>query len=244
MNNNNDEDIITIDIMQMLNALWKRLWLIVTSAVVGGILFLGYTFIFITPLYQSSAMLYVNNSSLDVGSTKIDLSDLTAAKGLVDTYAVILNSRETLEMVIANTGVDYTYEELREMIATNTVNETEVFEVTVTSKDPVEAEKIANGIVEILPKRIDTILDGSTVEIVDHAVVPEERVSPNYRKNTLIGVLIGAVICCVIIIVKELLDTGVHSEDYLIKSYPDIPLLSVVPLVADSKAKDKKAGYY
>lgn len=242
--NYNEEEYVTIDIMQMLNALWKRLWIIAISAVAGGILVLGYTFFFVTPLYQSSAMLYVNNSSLDVGSTKIDLSDLTAAKGLVDTYAVILNSRGTLEQVIARTGVDYTYEQLKSMISTQTVNETEVFEVTVTSEDPVEAELIANCIVEVLPKRIDTILDGSAVKIVDYAIVPEARVSPSYKKNTLLGVFIGAVICCIIIIIREMLDTTVHSEDYLLKQYPNVPLLAVVPVVTESGTKNKKLNYY
>ncbi len=232
MDNNTKQDDF-IDIMQMLNALWKKLWVIVLSTVVCGVLVLLFTFFFVTPLYQSSAMLYVNNSSLDVGSTKIDLSDLNASKGLVDTYAVILNSRGTLEQVIEITGVDYSYETLKGMISTQTVNDTEVFQVTVTSSDPNEAELIANTIVNVLPKRIDSIMEGSTVKIVDYAIVPQSRVSPNYQSNTLKGALIGALICCVLIVIKELLDTTIHDEDYLLKQYPNIPLLSVVPIVSE-----------
>lgn len=231
--NDNTKQEDYIDIMQMLNALWKKLWIIVLSTVVGGAVFLSFTIFFITPLYESSAMLYVNNSSLDVGSTKIDLSDLNASKGLVDTYSVILNSRGTLEQVIELTGVDYSYETLKGMISTQTVNETEVFQVTVTSTDPNEAELIANTIVKVLPKRIDTIMDGSAVKIVDYAIVPETRVSPSYQSNALKGALLGAVICCAVIVIKELLDTTIHDEDYLLNHYPNVPLLTVVPIVRE-----------
>ena len=53
-------------------------------------------------MYTASALMYVNNNSLSVGSTKVSLSysDLTAAKSLVDTYVVILNARTTLNEVI------------------------------------------------------------------------------------------------------------------------------------------------
>ena len=45
-------------------------------------------------------MMYVNNSSINVGSTQVDLSDLSAAQSLVETYIVILKTRGTLEQVI------------------------------------------------------------------------------------------------------------------------------------------------
>jgi capsular polysaccharide biosynthesis protein len=219
----------TIDLLQLLNALWKRLWIIVTLAIAGGFIALLGTYFFVTPTYTSTAMLYVNNSSVSVGSTKIDLSDLTASQGLVDTYMVILNSRTTLEQIIERSGVDYTYTQLGNMISTSTVDDTEVFSVSVTSTDAEEAALIANTIVEVLPERIKDILDGSAVKTVDSAIVPTTKTSPSYSKNTLIGMMLVAVICCAVIIIRDMLDTTIHSEDYLLKTYTDIPLLTIVP---------------
>ncbi len=247
MNNNVstvDESESVIDLVQMLNALWKRLWIIVIVTVVGGALAFLLTFFFIEPKYQSSAMMYVNNSDLNVGSTSINLSDLTAAQGLISTYSVILNSRGTLELVIAQSGVDYSYEELKKMITCVAVNDTEVFEITVTSTDPEEAELIANTIVRVLPNRIDAIIKGSAVEIVDYAIVPQNSVSPSYKKNTLIGCLLAAVLCCAVIIVRELLDTVIHSEDYLLKTYPEVPLLAVVAAFGEDDKSGKRGYYY
>jgi capsular polysaccharide biosynthesis protein len=220
----------------MFNALWKKLWIIVAFAIAGGIIALLGTYFFVTPLYTSTALMYVNNSEVNIGSTKIDLSDLTASQNLVNTYEVILQSRTTLETVIEQSGVDYSYKQLEGMITTSTVNDTEVFSVSVTSSDPQEAELIANTIVKVLPKRIDEIVEGSAVKIVDYAIVPDSRTSPDYSKNTLIGMLLFAVVCCAVIIIREVLDTTIHSEDYLIKQYADIPVLSIVPdILADGE---------
>ena len=103
------------------------------------------------------------------------MSDLNAAQSLVDTYAVILKSRGTLEEVIDKAQLPYTYEELSKMVETGAVDNTEIFSITVTSDDPQEATKIANTIVEVLPDRITEIMDGSDVRTVDFAVVPSKK---------------------------------------------------------------------
>ena len=230
-----------IDLLKLFKALWKKIWVIILAAVIGGGVMLAYTKIMITPLYKSSAMMYVNNSDLSVGNTKISLSDLNAAQSLVDTYAVILKTRGTLEEVIEQAKLPYTYEQLNDMVTVGAVNETEIFSITVTSADPEEATKIANTIVEVLPERIADIMDGSDVRTVDFAVVPSVKASPNTTKNMMLGIIAGIVLACAVIVIIELMDTKIHSEDYLLTQYPDIPLLAVIP---DMDKKTGKRNYY
>ena len=90
-NPNNNE--MVIDLVQLAKALWHRAWAIVLAMVIFGGAAFGYARFLITPLYQASAMMYVNNSSINVGSTQVDLNDLTAAQSLVETYIVILKTR-------------------------------------------------------------------------------------------------------------------------------------------------------
>ena len=230
-----------IDLLNLLRALWKKIWVIALAAIIGGGAMFAYTKLLVTPLYKSSAMMYVNNSDFSVGSTKVSLSDLNAAQSLVDTYAVILKSRGTLEKVIDEAQLPYTYEELNKMVETGAVNNTEIFSITVTSADPEEATKIANTIVDVLPDRISEIMDGSDVRTVDFAVVPSVKSSPSTTKNMMLGIIAGFVLACAVIIVIELMDTKIHSEDYLLTEYPDIPLLAVIP---DMNKKPGKHSYY
>ena len=230
-----------IDLLKLFKALWKKIWVIALAAIIGGGAMFAYTKLLVTPLYKSSAMMYVNNSDFSVGSTKVSLSDLNAAQSLVDTYAVILKSRGTLEKVIDEAQLPYTYEELNEMVETGAVDNTEIFSITATSADPEEATKIANTIVDVLPDRISEIMDGSDVRTVDFAVVPSVKSSPSTTKNMMIGIIAGFVLACAVIIVIELMDTKIHSEDYLLTEYPDIPLLAVIP---DMNKKPGKHNYY
>ena len=231
-----------IDLRELFSVLIHRIWLIAAGAVAGGIIALAITVFMIVPQYQSSALMYVNNSGISLGSTSFSISsaDLTAAQKLVNTYVVILKSRTALNEVIEKAELDYSYEKLRSMISASAVNSTEVFEIVVTSPSPTEAEKIANTIATVLPDKISDIVSGSDVRIVDYAVVPSHRHSPSYTRNTAIGIILGIVIVAAILVLAYLFDEVIHSEDYLTQTYPDIPLLTVIP---DMTGARQRSGY-
>ncbi len=232
MNNNtvtkNDE--VEIDLLAILKVLWSNAWIIVVSMIVLGAILFSYAMFFITPTYKASAKMYVNNSDISVGGTSFSISssELTAAKSLLEVYVIILKTRITLERVIDEAGLEYTYEELNKMVSANSVNSTEVFEISVVSTSPSEAELIVDKIVDILPDRISEVVEGSRVRLVDHAVIPTEKESPSCTKYAVIGILIGALVSCAAIIISHMLDDTVSGEEYLTQKY-DIPVLVVVP---------------
>ncbi|MBQ3275483.1 MAG: hypothetical protein IJH47_00300 [Oscillospiraceae bacterium] len=242
---NNDE--IEIDLLKLFKALWRRALVIILVAVVFASAVFAYTLFFISPAYDATASIYVNNSSFSFGSTSfsISASELNASNSLVNTYIYILKSRTTLEDVIAKGNLPYTFEQLSKMITTKTVTGTAAFDITVRSSSPTEAEFIANIIAQILPDRIAEIVDGSSVRIVDYAIVPAHRAAPSYTKNTIIGFLIGAVLAAAIVIIRFLIDEQndvvIHSADELRTLYPDIKVLAMIP---DMRLSEKKGYYY
>ena len=238
------DNIDTIDLMEVIGLLIRRLWLIALSALLFGAAAFGYTFFLIEPEYQASTLLYVNNSDISVGSTSFSItaSDLNAAQRLVSTYVVILKSRTVLNEVIEKADVDYTYTQLNNMITAGAVNSTEVLRIVVTCTSPTDAERIANTIADVLPERIPEIVNGSDVRIVDYAVIPSVRSSPSYTKNTAIGIVIGVLVSVIGVLLTYLLDENIHSEDYLTQNYPDIPLLAVIPDMGSTK-QSGRYGY-
>lgn len=237
------KDEVEIDLLQMLKALWHRAWIVVIAAVLCAGMGFSYAAFIKIPMYESEALLYVNNSSISVGSTSFSISpsELTAAQNLVDTYIVILKTRSVLNEVIDKAGLSYSYEQLKSMITAAPVNHTEVFSIKITSPDPHEAERIANTIAEILPDKIADIVDGSSVRIVDYAIVPSFRSSPSVTRYTALGLLFGVVVSCFAIVIFELSDTTIRSEEYLMQNY-DFPVLAVIPELAAHKGG--KYGYY
>lgn len=236
---NNEE--IEIDLVQVFRTLWKHAALILFVGIVFASLLFFYARVFVSPKYEANALFYVNNSTLSLSSAvRISTGELSAASDLVDTYVAILQSRANMEQVIEESGVNYTYEQLRGMVSAKAVNSTGLFRVSVTSKNPEEARALANVIAVILPEKISDIVTNSSVEVVDYAVTPHTRVSPSYIRYAAIGLLLGIVASSAVVLLSAYLDDVIHDEDYLLQNF-DAPVLATIPdLLAKSP---KKYGY-
>lgn len=228
----------TIDLVHILSVLWKKIWVIIICGLIGGVIGFSYSAFAIAPTYSSEIMLYVNNSSLSVGgaSFSISSSEITAAQSLVKTYSVLLENRTTLEAVIEKSGVDYTWQELDQMISAASVRETEVLRVRVTCEDPYDAAKIANCIAEVLPMRISEIIEGSSMEVVDSAVVNLNKVAPSITKYTAMGGMVGLIASLIILIIMAVADDAIHDEEYILQTY-DFPILAKIPDLNQSDSK-------
>ena len=232
-------DAAEVDLQRLFTALLHKSWLIILVAILCAVLTFVGTFYFVTPVYKSSALFYVNNGSMDIAGISVSSSDLISSRYLVDSYIVVLETRDTLERVMDYAGVDYSYETMKGMITAEAVNGTEIFQVVVTSPDPVEAEAIANAIEQILPTRLEDIITNSTAKVVDSAIVPSSPSSPSYTKNTLMGFLIGFVLCAAAILLHELFDVTIRTEEDVQRCCPHPVLASVPDMTAQSKG-----GYY
>ncbi len=239
----NTEESEEIDLLHIASLLWRKCWIIVLAGILVGAVGFSIAAFFITPQYSSSIMVYVNTSSISLGSASISISqaEISAAQSLVKTYIVILMNRKTMSEVIEKADLDLTYEELIKMIDAGAVDNTEVFSVTVTTDDPYLSQKIAKTISEVLPERVKDIIDGTSMKIVDDAVVNLKKVSPSITKYTAIGLVIGVVLACAVIIVSDMLDDVIRDDSYILQNY-DIPILAKVPELLDEESS--RYGYY
>ncbi len=235
------DDIFEMDLKRIWQAIWRRFWFVAVASVLGAAIALAYTVYLVTPMYKSSTMFYVNNSALSIGDSAVDITtgDISASKSLVETYIVILNSRSCLNDVIDYADLDYTTDELKDKISAEAVNETEVFQVVITGPDPAEAEKIANAIAYILPNKISDIVEGTSAKVVDYAIIANTPSSPNKITNTLAGFLVGFALSVGFIVLLELFDNTIRSEDN-VTQLTSHPILAAVP----DMALHSKGGYY
>ena len=232
---------VEIEFRQLAAVVWKRKWLVILVSLLSAVVAFFGTHFLITPKYESSAMFYVNNSTFSVGdAVSISSGDISASKSLVESYIVILHTRETLEEVISRSGVEVSYEDLDEMVTAASVNSTEIFRIVVTTTDPREAELLADAIAEVLPERIGRIIDGSSAKIVDAAVLPSEPCAPRKLQNTAIGLLLGAGIIISLIVLRELFNNSIRSEED-IAAVCKYPILASVP---DMSAPERGSKQY
>ena len=226
-----------MDIREIGKALLKRLWIIALCAVIVGTSVFIYTKNFVAPMYQSYITVYVNNSS-STDNSYISSGDLAVALRLVSTYVNIITSDSVLSKVIDEAGLNITEAQVRGMITAEVIGETEMFKVSVTSPNPQMSKDIANTIAKVAPAEIAAIIEGSSAKIIDYARLPQNRCSPNYTTNTVIGFLVGALLAIAAIVIQNMLDTRLTKEEDLM-NISSVPVLGRIP---DMTALNKTAG--
>ncbi len=235
---------IEVDLLALLRLLWRNLWLMLFLGVLFGVSFLAYTYFCVTPQYTASTTIYINNSIMTDTVTTISASDLSASAQLATTYKAVITSDRVLDQVIEKEELNMTASQLAGKITTVSVDNTEILRISVKDSDPKRAARIANTVAEIAPDEISDIIDGSSVKIVDEAKIPTARTSPNYRKNVFLGALIGVLLGMMLIIIRQVTDVTVHSEDDLEDAMDEfgIPLIGIIPDF-DSASRMKNYGY-
>ena len=236
------KDYYVVDLAHIVKVVWQNIWAVVIVSLITATLGLTLAAFAIKPTYSASIMLYVNNSSFSVGDLgfSISSSELTAAQSLAKTYTVLLKNRTTLERLIDETKVDYSWEDIYDMIDSGPVNETEVMQVTVTCHDPYVATRIANGIAVVLPQRVTEVIEGASMEVVDSAIVDTEKVAPSITLYTVVGFAVGLLLSVAVLIIIALMDTTIHDEEYVIRTF-GYPILAQVPNLNDGSSK--RYGY-
>ena len=234
------QDFTEIDLKRLILALFHKAWLLVLCALVAGALAYIYTANFITPLYRASVSIYVNNANPQmVNSSYISGSDLATAQRLVNTYVNIIRSDTVLEKVAQQSGLNITTNQIRGMMTAESVENTEIFNINISSADPELAAHLANTIAEVAPDEISNFLEGSSTKIIDYAKVPEYRYYPSYRQNTFLGQCIGGAIGVGYVVLRTILDVRIKGEEDLERLF-DLPVLGAIPDFADNR----KGGYY
>lgn len=219
-------------ISEIFSILIKRLWIIALCIILGTVGTFVISKFIIDEKYTSSVSMYVapNNDNADIYAS---LNNLNYAKQVVNTYIEILKTNTFLQSVSHKSGLEYSVKDLKKMVVMNAVNNTEIFQIRVTSTDPKDSLLIANTIAKLAPQKIIEIKNADDVKVVDPAILPTEPSSPNIIMNTVIGFTLGLVMGVMIVFVLEIFDKRVKGEDDLLKRY-NVPILGMVPMIEEN----------
>lgn len=221
------ENGIEIDLKEFFRVLLKKSWIIILCAALMGTSVLVYTMNFVSPQYQASTSIYINNNS-GSASNSVSSGDLAVALRLVNSYANIIKSERVLNKVVEQTGLVLTASQLGGMVKAEPMGETEMLKVTVTTPNAQMSADIANAIADVAPKEITEIIQGSSAKIVDYAKVPQSPSSPNYATSAVLGAVVGAVLVVGVLLLQMVTDIRIKSEDDLAKIC-EIPVLGSIP---------------
>jgi capsular polysaccharide biosynthesis protein len=250
-------DISEINLKDTLELLLRWSWLIILTTVAGFVAAYLVSTQIMTPRFTSSISLHVNNSP-EAALGTIALADINAAQRLVDTYIVILGDDDVMEMLgyrlleefdeqwlrnfipLRNRDgqIEVDIRALRAMINMSSVNNTEVLRIQAQTGSALLSARICTIMSEIAPDILIRVVRAGSVEVIGTARPAELPSAPRVMQNSVLGGGAGFVLMTLVVLLVNLLDNRVKSEDELKKRF-NIPILAEIP---DFKIGAKRGG--
>lgn len=228
--------VYAIDIEELFYELLAKWKIIVCIALGMAIAFGAFTHFFITPTYQATAVIYVLNRE----DSAISISDLNIGTALAADYIKVFEMWEVHEEVISNLNLPYTYTEMEDMLTVVNDADTRMLEISITSTNPTEAAAIANEYATVVSKYVEETMATQRPSLMSVARVPVNPVSPNVKRNVLLGALLGGFIVVGVVFVKILKDDKYKTAED-IRRYTGLVNLAVVPDETESTSS-KRGG--
>ena len=237
------DDETEIDLLEIFYLLKAKLAWLIFSFVIGGVLAAAITIFCITPKYTATAKIYMVSASSE---SVLNLSDLNLGTSLSQDYSELIKIRPVFNEVIENLGLDMEYEDLLEKVTISTIGDTRLLAVSVEDEDPKEAQRIVNELADTAVTYIPKVMETSTPNIAEYAIVPKNPSSPNVAKNTILGALVFFILTAAVFIARMLMDDSLNTAEDVEKAFGIMPFtvipegnLAEIGDEAEEKAKSK-----
>ena len=232
---------MSINLIEMLTRL-KRYWAaILLCGFLLGIAGFAYSNFFVTPQYAASCRMIVTTRE-DV-SDNVTTDQLTSAQQMINTYSEILLGRDYLEQIIDNLKLDMTHQELKAKISISAAVDTQIMEISVRDASLKQAKRIASYIYQTGPVVAKEIVKIGSLDQAGrvYALNDGNPVSPNVKRTTVMGFLIGCVLPMAAIVLVMLFD-NTYKTDVELRNDLGLPVLGIIPSidsVTDMKTSSK-----
>ena len=208
----------------VVEALKKRVRLIIASILTFTFIAAVFVFFISTPKYEVSVKLFAGKTE-DVQSDYSD-KELESYSSIINTYIELIKTKDFMNKIIDEVNLDTTPKALMNSLQFITKTNTPIIEIKYISSDPKVAEAVISAITENFEVSVKEVILNTYTKVVDSVEVyqlPQGRVT-----KVLLGGFIGLLIGFGIVFLLELLDDTVSKKGELEKVLP-IPTLGQVP---------------
>lgn len=142
-----------------------------------------------------------------------------------------------------NKSYHVTTNQLKKAISVETQQNSQVFTLNVKTANAAESAAIANTVASVFKQQIKHIMSVNNVTIVSKASVPSSPSFPNKKLFALAGAVIGLIGSFAYVVIKELTDTTIKSDDYLSDGLGLVNLGAVNHISMDRRKIEKRGNY-
>jgi capsular polysaccharide biosynthesis protein len=189
----------------------------------------------IKPVYKADISVIIGKTEKDSSTLNPNYSEVMMYQTMVKTYCEFAKSRTVAEDVIKKLNLEpMKPSELLSMITVAPKGTTEFITITVKSKDPEKAMKIANQLAKSLKEISSNVKNSDNVMLLDEALLPTGQDSPKPMLNMAIAFFLGVMISVGLVFMIEFLDNTIKTQDDVEKLL-GLPVIGLIPLVNDKE---------
>lgn len=224
---NSENSTNTMDLHRLIVLFRKHIVMLLLCTILAGALGFVVAKFVVVPKYTANVELLVNRRSS--GNKNSDpYNDQQADVQYINTYKDIITNQVILNKVShdlnsSKTARQYgrTYDmstgELQQSIKISNQQNSQVFSVAVKTDDPQKSAAAANAIARVFKNNIKKIMSVNNVTIVSKATVPGAPSFPNVKLFALAGAILGLLLSAIYIIIADLMDTAVNTDEFMVK---------------------------
>ena len=236
------KDEVVISLKGIWGILRKNLIFIIITCLLFSLAAFFVTKFFIEKKYTSKLSLYVDTTETDDSkiNPQYSLNMQTYAQRLVATYIRMLDTTSFYTAVSESLDEKYSPAELSSMISFKSDENTEIFDVYVTTTSPTESKLIGDAVGEVAPATIASLRSNANLKVCDPAQIPTGSSSPNTVRNVLIAFAVALVLSLAVSFIRYFADKKIKYDDEM-SEILGIPILATIPNFDDYVNKKNKA---
>ena len=205
-----DTEMGQIDLLEVANVIWQKIWAVIMCFVIGAVLFGGYTKMMVTPQYTATSMIYILGRTTSISS----IAELQLSSALTADFTIMAKSRAVINGVIKEMDLNMTYDQLKNSVNITNPSDSHILQIEVTNPDPKLAKDISNTMANAVAENIASVMATDKPSIAEKAVTPGAPSSPNLMKNIAMGGIVGAALA-VLHNEKKSEKNNRDSDDYI-----------------------------
>lgn len=213
----------SLDLSKFMKSIKKNWKLLLILPIIFMLIALLMTMFLMKPKYESNTQVLVNQKEK---KSELMAQEVQSNIQLVNTYSEIVKSPRILDEV-AKKNKKYSASEIKSMITATTQAESQILNVNVESGSKKDAEKVANDIAKVFSDEMPNIMNVDNVTILSKANGTASKVSPSLIINLVIGLILGLILALIIIILKEIFDKRIRTEEDIEREL-NIPVLGSI----------------
>ena len=223
-----EEQVIRLD--ELLEALKKRWFMIVSITLIATLISAALSFFVIKPKYEASTKVFIGK---DEGENQAyNQNDVLMYQKLMKTYSEAIKTKDLVSRSLRGTNLSLDPKDVLQNLSVVPVTDTQILQIKYKSNNPQEAKLVIKELTDEFIKTSKELVPNGNIKIIEEVQLPEKPISPNKKMNIAIAFLLGLMVSVGLAFLLEFLDNTFKSKEQLEREL-DIPVIGVIPKIKE-----------